>query len=106
MFGIEQAGYAEGLNTLYEGWGEAKDENLALANRVLALADPEGKLGLGQYLSSEASGYEGNNPMLVSALYNLGTMLKEGGFIKSEVPDKKEVGEMAHRLYPNDAPKQ
>lgn len=97
-----------GSKALYETWGEAKKENLALANRVLEYADPKGELKLVEFLKSPASGYAADNPMIIQLFYNLGKAMKEGGALVSADPPSDSNTQkvpVAHELYPNQAPK-
>jgi len=97
-----------GMNELYKVWGESKQENLNLANRVLAFADPDGKLELSKFLKSQESGYAMMNPIVVSLFYNLGKTMKESGVLKSAKPTTEQPTQkvnLAHEMYPNQAPK-
>lgn len=103
-----KAANLEGEKALYEKWGEAKDENLALANRVVAFADPDGSLELVKFLQSPESGYAFNNPVILQVFHNIGKAFKEGGALKSDTPpndpNRKKVPK-AHLKYPQQAPK-
>jgi len=90
-----------GINQL-EQWGDKKDENLAVIRQGLAFHDPNGELT--KVLND--TGY-GNSPVVLNFLLSLGTKLKEGGFIKGRAQSTKPARtSMAHRMYPNDVPKQ
>ena len=91
--------YEQGLNTLYETWGDKKDINLNITNRVFN-AVPSGK----KVLEMIQQTGEGNNPVIVEFLHEIGSMMQEGGFIPSGKPPVKDNRSMAHRMYPNDVP--
>lgn len=93
---------------LLKAWGENSSANLQLANRVLDFADPDGSLKLGEFLKSPESGYAYNNPRIMTLFYNIGKAMKEGGALKSATPPKNPQGKkvnLAHELYPEQAPK-
>lgn len=98
----------EGEAALYEQWGDAKKENLQLADRVVQFADPDGKLKLGEFLKSPASNYAYNNPMILTLFHNIGKAMKEGGALRSTTPPSGAVTKKvnkAHEMYPEQAPK-
>lgn len=93
-----------GTQELFKNWGESKDENLGLANRVVAYADPDGKLELIKFLKSPESGYAMVNPLVIKLFYNIGKSMKESGMLKNETPPLKanttKATDMAYEQYP------
>lgn len=70
-----------------KSWGKQSKTNLSLCKRALQVNDPEGTLTK----VLDDSGY-GNHPVVLDFLLNLGTQLKEGGFLKgsTNVPAGKQ----------------
>jgi len=96
-----------GAVKLFEAWGADKPANLQLANRVLAMSDPDGKVGVLQYMQSQESGYAMMNPVVIQMFHNIGKHLQESGFLKSEVAgdvsSTKKVN-VAYEMYPENVP--
>lgn len=94
---------------LFEAWGDQKDAKLQLANRVLAMSDPEGKLGVAKFMQSRESGYAMMNPLVIQMFSNIAEKLKEHGFISSENPGggdaAKKTTHVGHEMYPDLVPK-
>ena len=98
-----------GAVELFKSWGAEKEANLQLANRVLAMSDPDGKLGVAKYMQSPESAYAMMNPIIIRMFHNIGLALKESGFIKGDfVPANQNNGvkvNPAHEMYPGQVPK-
>jgi hypothetical protein len=94
---------------LFESWGAEKDAKLQLANRVLAMSDPDGKLGVAKFMQSRESGYAMMNPLVIQMFANIAEKLKEHGFVQSGNPGTGEVTKktvhVGHEMYPDLAPK-
>ena len=81
-------------------WGDKSQYNLSLVRRSLKQLDSEGTLAK----ALDTSGY-GNHPAVLDFLKNVGEVMQEGGYLKSEVNVPQKQRDMAHILYPNDVPK-
>ena len=79
-----QKGLAETIrmqgNQHVEKWGEKKDYNLSLVRRSLKQNDPDGTMRK----MLDDSGYS-NHPVILEFFLNLGSSMKEGGFLKGAV---------------------
>lgn len=85
-----------------ESWGEAKAENIETVKRGLSYHDKDGTLT--QLLNQ--TGFI-NHPVVLNHFLSVGKTLQEGGFLESATHSPKPSGQnVAHLLYPNDAPKQ
>ena len=92
--------YSQGVNELFKVWGDKKDEKIQNANRVFK-AVPSGNKALDLIKKSK----EGNNPVIVEFLSDIGSMLGEGGFLRPGQSRESIPENAAHLLFPNDAPK-
>jgi len=87
--------YGQGREQLFNEWGERKAENLKVAEGVFGVI-PSGKK-LANLI--KATG-EGANPIVIQALYELGSYLKEGGHIRSTNVGNQTVKDPLRARYP------
>lgn len=85
------------LNTLLEGWGEDKEGNLAAASAVVRHFDNDSK-EMAHFL--KATGAQ-HNPTVLAFLVNIGKILKEDDYIKTETHQPPKKQNAASTLYPN-----
>lgn len=74
-----------------ESWGEEAPHKISLAKQALQVTDKTGEVS--KYLKESGAA---NNPVVMNFLVNLGQMLQEGGFIRSNanpIPGKKSLAD-------------
>lgn len=87
--------YAQGRDSLFTSWGEKKAENLQVAENALKAIPSGAKLA--QFIKTSG---EGANPVVIQALHEFGSFLKEGGYLKNEVVSGKEHKNPLQERYP------
>lgn len=87
--------YTQGRQQLFETWGEGKAENLKTAEAVFKSIPSGGQLA--QLL--RATG-EGANPVVIKALHEIGSFLKEGGHISNANVSGKVKADPLRQRYP------
>lgn len=87
--------YTEGRKQLFDSWGENKDANLKIAESVLSTVPSGAKLA--QVLKQTG---EGGNPLIIGFLHEIGSFLKEGGYLKGSVPRTADVKDPLKARYP------
>ena len=95
----EQAVIRQQGDAHVKSWGEKSAYNLSLVRRAVAQNDPDGVLTK----VLDDTGF-GNHPVVLDFFLNLGTQLKEGGFLKGSVnrpPGKKTA---AQSMFGKDHP--
>lgn len=96
----EQLAVRQGGEALLDSWGPQKKENLITVRAALKEFDPDGEFKA----ALESSGY-GNSAIVMNYLLNVGSVLKEGGYLKSAINTPAKSTERYERMYPNDVPK-
>lgn len=87
--------YSQGRQQLFESWGEGKAENMKTAEAVFKVL-PSGPQ-LAQLL--RATG-EGANPVVIKALHEIGSFLREGGHISNANVSGKVKTDPLRQRYP------
>lgn len=87
--------YSEGRKQLFESWGENKEANLKVAESVLSTV-PSGQK-LAQVLKQTG---EGGNPLIIGFLHEIGSFLKEGGYLKGSAPKSADTHNPLKARYP------
>jgi len=87
--------YTEGRKQLFDSWGENKDANLKVAESVLSTV-PSGQK-LAQVLKQTG---EGGNPLVIGFLHEIGSFLKEGGYLKGSAPKAADTHNPLKARYP------
>lgn len=87
--------YTDGRKQLFDSWGENKDANLKIAESVLS-AVPSGQK-LAQVLKQTG---EGGNPLIIGFLHEVGSFLKEGGYLKGATPKPADTENPLKKRYP------
>lgn len=87
--------YTEGRKQLFDSWGENKDANLKTAEAVLSTV-PSGQK-LAQVLKQTG---EGGNPLIIGFLHEIGSFLKEGGYLKGATPKAADSRDPLKARYP------
>ena len=84
------------LNKLLDGWGDKRDHNVTLARRALRTFDTtDGQLG--NFLKATSSH---EHPAVVNFFHNLGKLLEETPYLKSDTMTPKQPKKASDVLYP------
>lgn len=96
MAGIK-AKQQESIKKLKEEWGDKYNENIRLAQRAFQHFDDETGT-MKKYLTESRAG---DNPTVLKFMNNVGKMLKEDGYLKSDDRTDNKNKSVASRLFPN-----